>query len=246
MFVTNFAKCVPASRGLFRLFSGVIATGAFLLPSRAAAQSTVVDEGTFQISVSGSPVGSERFSIRSSETAEGLQLIATAEIALRENGAEVQLRPALQVAGGDMAVSAYQVKISGGRNEEVFVTATDGRFLTRSLSDRGERERELRAVAGTVLIDLGVAHHYHFLVNAVGGRNGAINLIVPREGRQHELALSEVGRESIDISGQSVAAVHLRLGAGADTRDIWVDDAGHVLRVDHPAVGYSAVRVELP
>jgi hypothetical protein len=227
------------------LVSAFVTFGLFS-PEHAASQSTLVDEGTFEVSMAGSPAGSEHFSIRSSETPQGPQLIATAEITLRENGTEVQLRPALQLAGGDMAVTAYQVKISGGRNEEVFVTATDGRFLTRSLTDRGERERELRAVAGTILIDLGVAHHYHFLVNAAGGRTGALTLIVPREGRQHELALSEVGRESIDISGQSVPSVHLRLGAGPEAREIWVDDAGRVLRVDHPAVGYSAVRVELP
>ena len=245
MYMTSLWIFAPASRGLFRLVSAIVAF-ALVSPHGAASQSTLVDEGTFEISVAGSPAGSERFSIRSSETPQGSQLIATAEITLREDGMEVQLRPALQLAGGDMAVTAYQIKISGGRNEEVFVTATDGRFLTRSLSDRGERERELRAVAGTVLIDLGVAHHYHFLVNPVGGRRGEVTLIVPREGRQHELALSEVGPESIDISGRSVSAVHLRLGAGPDTREIWVDGAGRVLRVDHPATGYSAVRVGLP
>jgi hypothetical protein len=246
MSVTVFAKPAPAIRGLFHLIPAALAAFVLFSPAPASSQSTVVDEGTFAISMGGSPAGSERFSIRSSETAEGRQIIATAEITVQENGAELQLRPALQLAGGDMAVSAYQVKISGGRNEEVFVTAADGRFLTRSLSDRGERERELRAVAGTVLIDLGVAHHYHFLANPIGGRAGSVTLIVPREGRQHELALADVGREQIDIAGRSVAALHLRLGAGPDTRDIWVDDAGHVLRVDHPAVGYSAVRAEVP
>jgi hypothetical protein len=246
MSVMALATLAPAPRGLFRLMAAVVAAFALLSPRQAGAQGTLVDEGTFQISVGGTPAGSERFSIRSSETPQGSQLIATAEITLREDGAELQLRPALQLTGGDMAVTAYQVKISGGRNEEVFVTATDGRFLTRSLSDRGERERELRAVAGTVLVDLGVAHHYHFLVNPVGGRRDAVTLIVPREGRQHELSLSEVGNEPVDVGGRSVSALHLRLGAGPDTRDVWVDDAGRVLRVDHPAVGYSAVRVELP
>jgi hypothetical protein len=245
MSVTVLSRSAPASRGLFRVVSAAVAF-ALASPLGATSQSTMVDEGTFEISVGGSPAGSERFSIRSSETPQGSQLIATAEISLREDGMDVQLRPALQLAGDDMAVTAYQVKISGGRNEEVFVTATDGRFLTRSLSDRGERERELRAVAGTVLIDLGVAHHYHFLVNPVGGRRGDVTLIVPREGRQYELTLSEVGPEPIDVSGRSVAAVHLRLGDGPDAREIWVDAAGRVLRVDHPAVGYSAVRVGLP
>ena len=35
--------------------------------------------------------------------------------------------------------------------------------------------------------------------------------------RQYELALSEVGRESIDIGGQSVGAVHLRYDASLYT-----------------------------
>ncbi len=214
-------------------------------PKTGEAQSTLVDEGTFEISLNGVPAGSERFSIRSSGPSSSPQLIATAEITLAEGGADVNLRPALQLTGSDMGIAAYQVKISGGISEEVFVTTTDGRFLTRSLSDRGEREGELRAEPGTVLLDQEVAHHYHFLVNSSAG-TGTVNFLVPREGRLHQLALSEVGRESIEISGQSVDAMHFRLGEGSDAREIWVDGMGRVLRVDHSALAYSATRSDLP
>lgn len=217
-----------------------------ILPGPGAGQSVLVDEGSFRITRNGAAAGSEDFTIRRSGSGSDPQFIATAEITLSQPGGALDLRPALQVVGPALAVSAYQVKISGSREEEIFVTAGDDRFLLRTRSSRGEREQELRAVPGTVLLDLGVAHHHHFLANAAVSLEETIPVIVPREGRRYDLALSEVGAESIQIGGRPVEARHLRLGGGAQGWDVWIDSRGRVLRVDHPPSGYSAVRTEPP
>lgn len=227
-------------------WSGVLGALLILLPSVASGQGVLVDEGTFDISLNGAPAGSEHFAIRRSGSDSNPQFIATAEISIAAPEGPLDLRPALQVVGPSATVSAYQVKISGARREEVYLTAGDQRFLIRTRSERGERERELRDVPGTVLLDTYVAHHYHFLVNGPFESGGRVPVIVPTEGRAYMLPLSEMGTETLSIGGRPVQLRHLQLGDGEAARQVWVDGQGRVVRVELPASGYAAVRESLP
>ena len=223
-------------------------TLALLLASSkpASAQGIVVDEGTFELSIRGQPAGTEDFLIRRSSAGPDAQIIATAEVSINGPQGQLELRPALQVLGQTLAVSAYQTKVSGAREEEVFVTAGDGRFLLRIRSTRGEQERELRAAPGMLVLDTGVAHQHFFLSLRLMSGNGPLVAIVPREGRQVEVTLVESSQETIQIAGQAVESERLSLTVDQDSRDIWVDSEGRVLRVSDSASGYSAVRTTLP
>ena len=239
-------------RGTARVLLG---TGGFLLlpmlpalflSTPLSAQSVTLDQGTFHITVDGRDAGSENFSIRRSGTGGEAQVIATAEIQMEVPEGRTDIRPALQASGSDMAVSAYQVKVSGATQEEVYVTLGERRFLTTVRSERGEREREFRAAPGTLLLDPGVAHQYYFLSGRVGDSGGTFPVISPREGRQFELQVIVVGNESITIGGNAITARHLRLEADGGTRELWVDGEGRVLRLEQPAAGYVAVRQSAP
>ncbi len=210
------------------------------------AQSVVVDEGSFTISVNGRRAGTEDFAIRRSGVGPDAQIIATAEITITGREGRLDLRPALQVVGGVMAVAAYQMKISGSRDEEVFVTAGEGRFLLRMRSDRGERERELRAAPGTLLLDTDVAHQHYFLTHRLLALGRSLPVILPREGRQDDLTITDSGPDSVRIAGQDVESRHIRLSIGQDIRDVWIDPDGRVLRVADTSSGYTAVRTALP
>ncbi len=219
----------------------------FLLPSPATAQSVAVDEGSFRISVDGQTVGSESFSIRRSGSGADAQIIATGEIQMEVPEGHLDLRPALQTSGGDMAVSAYQIKVSGHRQEEIYMTLGDRRFLTNIRSERGEQEREFRAAPGTLLLDTGVAHQYYFVGSRFPEGNGTVTVIVPREGRQHELRVTQVGSESVTLAGgQQVSARRLTLEGNQETRELWVDSEGRVLQVQHGDSGYVALREQAP
>ncbi len=215
-------------------------------PSPAEAQSVTVDEGVFVISMNGQRVGTESFTIRRSGSGDDAQIIATAEIQLELSEGLTDLRPSLHAVGRDMAVYAYQIKVSGGHQEELTVREGDRRYITRVRSERGEREREFRAAPGTLLLDSDVAHQFHFLASRLTGGATTIPVISPREGRQYELRVSEVGTESIQIGGASVQARHLRLQGEGGTRDIWLDSEDRVLRVEQADRGYTAVRQALP
>jgi hypothetical protein len=225
----------------------LVAMAGLLLPSsHLTAQSVTVDEGVFRITVDGAEVGSETFAIRRSGTGADAQIIATAEIQMEMPEGALDLRPALQASGGDMAVSAYQIKVSGHRQEEVYVTLGDRRFRTSIRSERGEQEREYRATPGTVLLDTGVAHQYYFISSRIDGGNGSIPVIVPRESSQFDLTVTHVGDERIQIGGEGVDARHLRLEGNQETRELWVDSDGRVLRLEYPSGGYVAERERRP
>lgn len=217
-----------------------------LSPSPLVAQGVTVDEGTFTLYLDGREAGSESFAIRRSGEGAQAQIIATAEIQMEVPEGRLDLRPALQAAGEGMEVSAYQIRISGHQQEEIYVTLGDRRFRTSVRSERGEQEREYRATPGTVLLDTGVAHQYYFISSRAGESGARIPVLIPREGAQFELQVSVVGTDRIQIGGAAVDARHLRLEGRGETRDLWVDAANRVLRLEHAASGYVAERQQLP
>ncbi len=219
---------------------------AVLVPVWVEAQSVVLDEGSFEISIDGRRAGTEEFSIRRSGVGPNAQTIATAEITLSVPEGRLDMRPALQVIGRGITITAYQTKVSGAREEEVFVTAADGRFLLRMRSDRGEQERELRAVPGTLIIDRNVAHQHYFITHRMLEASGSIAVMIPGEGRQYQVTVTEVGEEQVQVGGRTLQSRHLQLTTGSETRDLWVDADGRVLRVTDPASGYSAIRTRPP
>jgi hypothetical protein len=231
----------PATRFLLSLGALV-----FLPALETEAQAVTLDEGIFQITIDGRPSGTEEFSIRRSGTGANAQIIAAGEILMEVPEGRLDLRPALRADGGDMAVSAYQIRISGHRQEEINVTLAERRYLSNVRSERGEQEREFRATAGTLLLDTGVAHQYYFLSTRFPSGGGTAPVIVPREGRQFDLRVTEVARETVTIGGQPIAARHLRLEGNQDVRDLWVDSEGRVLRIEHAASGYVATRERAP
>ena len=225
----------------------VASTAGFFLAGTGGAQidRPAIDEGIFTISMAGQPAGTETFSIRRSEPGEPVRIIAQGQIRIRTSTERTEAAPALQLTGADMALSAYQLKVSGDRTEEIYVTLGERRFLTRTVSDSGEREREYPAHSGTLLLDRGVAHHY-FVVGARFDEGiTSFPVLIPSEGRQLRMEATRVGGESIRIGGELVQARHIRLEGGGERRDIWLD-GHHVLRVEDPGSGYHAERQRLP
>lgn len=209
----------------------------------AAAQNVVLDEGTFQIYRGGAPVGTETFTIRRVGSGDDAHVLANAVVEMQLPTGRRELRPLLR-AGADFALSAYQMEVSGDEVVSVAVTATDRRFVARTRSESGEREREYRGGEGTLVLDEGVAHQYYFLGPAAD-RGGAVPVIVPRTGEQARLEVRDAGTESLRIGGRTVEARHVILSGEGQTHEVWFDERGRVLRVSIPALDYQAVRTEV-
>lgn len=215
--------------------------------SPLSAQGSTLDQGTFRILSGGTAVGTEEFVIRRTGSGADQQVIATAEIELRVPEGNTSLVPLLQASGSDMAVSGYQIKVSGNSQEEVSMRLEANRYVSRVRSERGEREREYRAASGTILLDPSVAHQYHFVAARLTNGSATIPSISPREGRQYELRVTTVSTSArVELGEGSVTARHLRLEGDGRTRELWVDAEGRVLRVEDPERNFTAVRTRAP
>lgn len=209
----------------------------------AAAQTEVVDEGTFRLSVRGTPVGTETFSIRRSGTGSTSTIVAQGRTVL-DSGE--QTRALLQVDGPALRPSAYQIEVTGSDRQSIRGQAAGNRFRAQIVSTAGEMMREYLASDGAVVLDEGVAHQHYFLVPRAG-EGDRVPVIIPRQSRQISATLSDAGAETIEIAGQQVSARRIDIEpAGMPARSVWVDAQGRVLRLRIPDSGYLAERTQLP
>jgi len=220
-----------------------IALSALAQPGRSAAQSVVVDEGTFAVSLRGAPAGTEQFAIRRAGVGDDAIVIANAVIRLDRGAGPMELRPLLEVTPLDDASVNYQLKVSGSESSELSVRVAGRRYVAHIRTDAGEEEREFLARPGTRIVEEGVAHHYYFLR---GVREGSSTPVIePRTRRQVQLTASAATEEEIALGATRVRARKLTLSAGEDVRVVWFDAQGRVLRVEIPALGYVAERQDL-
>lgn len=221
----------------------VVALSALAHPGPGAAQSVVVDEGTFAVTLGGAPAGTEQFTIRRAGVGDDAIVIANAVIRLDRGAGPTELRPLLEVTPLDDASVNYQLKVSGSEASELSVRAAGRRYVARIRTDAGEEEREFLARPGTRIVEEGVAHQYYFLR---GVREGSSTPVIePRTRRQLQLTASAAAEEELQLGPSRVQARKLTLSAGQDVRVIWFDAQGRVLRVEIPALGYVAQRQDL-
>lgn len=212
-------------------------------PGAGAAQSVVVDEGTFTVSLGGSRAGTEQFTIRRAGVGDEAIVIANAVIRLDRGAGPMELRPLLEVTPLDDASVNYQLKVSGSESSELSVRLAGRRYVARIRTDAGEEEREFLARPGTRIVEEAVAHQYYFLR---GVREGAATPVIePRTRRQVQLTAAAPVEEEIQVGTVRVQARKLTLSAGDDVRHVWFDAQGRVLRVEIPAQGYVAERQDL-
>jgi hypothetical protein len=206
---------------------------------------TVVDQGTFQVTVRGQAAGREEFSIRQTGSGRGTEVVASGRVELTLPGGTLELTPRLRARGLDAAPVNYQVDVGGDSPSRLLGQVGSGRFSARIVSAAGEQLREYVASDRALVLDDGVAHHYYFL--AQRARSGTVPVIVPRENRQVMAAVSSMGEERVTVAGSPVSLFHLVVRLpGYGERHVWVDALNRVIRVRIPETGYEAVRTEVP
>jgi hypothetical protein len=217
-----------------------------LVPFPARAQNVSVDEGAFRLYVNGQSAGREAFSIRRAGAGAQARIILRGTASLDLPGGRLNLAPAAEAGSGDLEVSAYQIKVSGSETTDISVSLSGRRYLARIVSSRGEQLREFRAGPGSVLLDDGIAHHYHLLTPFLESTSPvSLTVLTPRTQSQLRMTLSLVGREEVRVGHDLWPARRFRLDGGEGARDIWFDDQGRILRIEIPSQGYVAERESL-
>ncbi len=217
----------------------ILSSALLLAAGPLAAQSSVVDEGSFTISRGGDRIGREDFVIRRTASPGGDVLVASATVSY--NGQ--RLSPALRTDQNG-APLAYQVEVRTGAEvrERLVGQVGRGRFSARLRTPQGESAKEYIVSTGALVLDDDVFHQYYFV--ALRDGSGSVPVVVPRRNVQVSMRIDQRGSEPITIGGRSISARHMVLSGSGEPRHIWADDEGRVLRVTVGDV--SAVRDEPP
>ncbi len=213
------------------------------LSAPAFAQVTSLDEGSFTITRNGERVGREDFSIRKSPGPGGFVFVAHAIVALGTH----RIEPSLSADTGG-TVQKYQTEVRDGGRSSVTYSGVSARdhYTARSSRQDGESAREFRLPPRTVAAEDEVVHQLWFIARR--GVGATVSVLAPLRGVVETVRVELVGDERISIDSHDIETRHLRLsteGSGA-TRDVWVDAAGHLLKVVIPASKIVAVRDEKP
>jgi hypothetical protein len=204
----------------------------------ASAQTTTIDEGSFTVTRAGR-TGREDFRIVR-VASPGPSLVATGTLV---NGTA----RVVAVLRSDTSGSPLDFQLDGREanelRERITIQASRDRLAARSQSPRGESAREYFLRPGMAVFDDEFAHEYYFLT--LQGR-GVIMAVLPRRNELAQLHVLSKGDEAIEIAGTRVVARHYVVSDSVSERQLWTDAAGRVLRVEAPALAFSAVRDALP
>ena len=207
------------------------------------AQSVVVDQGTFSVSIGGEVIGSEEFSIRRACFGRSASYIASGAVTLLRDGESQELRPLLSTHAPDGAADGYQLKVTGTDASEAVLNLVGPRFVSSFRSAAGEEEREFSASADTRIVEQFVAHHYYFLGNVSEGAR--VPVIEPRSRLVMDLVAGAWVDEEVRLGPNRVDARRVVFRDGEKERVVWFDRQGRVLRVEIPELQYVAERQDL-
>ena len=207
-------------------------------PLAASAQTTTIDEGSFTVTRAGR-TGREDFRI---------VRVASPNVVLVGTGTSVNgTSRIVAVLRTDTTGAPLDFQLDGRESNEVreriTIQATRDRLAARSQSPRGESAREYFLHPGMAIFDDEFAHQYYFLT--LQGRD-AVAAVLPRRNELAQLHVVSKGDDAIDIAGTRVAARHYVVSDAVSERQLWTDSAGRVLRVEAPALAFTAVRDALP
>jgi hypothetical protein len=236
----------------------VVSTG--LAAASSAAAQTTLDEGTFRLLAAGREIGRETFSIKRTGSGADIVTVAHSHLAVDSGGTRKTVESNIQLRGETLRPVTYQecrliraplappkgcpVKTAG--DQWVSASIAGRRVSAMVLTSASEQRREY-LVDDEAIIANGFANHYGFLVSRVSGASARVPLLVPSQNRQVIADVSITASAAVNIAGTAVPARRMVVQAeGEPERRVWVDEAGHVLRLEIPALDLIAERTAPP
>ncbi|NNF14634.1 MAG: hypothetical protein HKN72_15510 [Gemmatimonadetes bacterium] len=209
-----------------------------------SAQGVVIDQGQFEISVGGEPVGTEDFVIRRASLGLGAAFFANATIALGPDGSISRIAPLLRALPPDGHAESYQVEVTGEGAMDLRLAQSGRRYVATIRSEIGAEDREFQARPETRIIDLGVAHHHYFVRDLRSERPA--HVLEPRTRAQYTLTAVERQEVEIQVGPNSIQVRRVDFTSeGGHDRTVWYDRQGRVVRVEIPALAWTAERTDL-
>ena len=220
-----------------------ITSFAIIVPLGLSAQSVVVDQGTFGLSIHGERSGSEDFIIRRAGLGNQAAFISRGVVVRTLDGASEEFTTLLRVTATEGTAAGYEFKSSRPVPVEIMLNASGPRYFSRFISGEGQEEREFRAEPGTRIVEQQVAHHLYFLGNVL--KDSTVHVIEPLSRTDREFLVSTQQDEEIRLGRNRVLARRVIFTSADGDRIVWFDRQGRVLRVEIPTIGYLAEREDL-
>ena len=220
-----------------------ITSFAIIVPLGLPAQSVVVDQGTFGLSIHGERIGSEDFIIRRAGLGNQAAFISRGVVVRTLDGASEEFTTLLRVTATEGTAAGYEFKSSRPVPVEIMLNASGPRYFSRFISGEGQEEREFRAEPGTRIVEQQVAHHLYFLGNVL--KDSTVHVIEPLSRTDREFLVSTQQDEEIRLGRNRVLARRVIFTSADGDRIVWFDRQGRVLRVEIPTIGYLAEREDL-
>ena len=220
-----------------------ITSFAIIVPLGLSAQSVVVDQGTFGLSIHGERIGSEDFIIRRAGLGNQAAFISRGVVVRTLDGASEEFTTLLRVTATEGTAAGYEFKSSRPVPVEIMLNASGPRYFSRFISGEGQEEREFRAEPGTRIVEQQVAHHLYFLGNVL--KDSTVHVIEPLSRTDREFLVSTQQDEEIRLGRNRVLARRVIFTSADGDRIVWFDRQGRVLRVEIPTIGYLAEREDL-
>lgn len=222
------------------------ATGACLLSAVGATlvatfgvSAQTVDQGVFELTLSGEAIGSEEFVIQRTGTGAAQTTLARGTLSLSGSTVTTQL----QVTGPELSVFRYSVQVTGEDARSVNVARTGNRLQARTVAPWGEELREYRATPGTLLLDRGIAHHYFLLGRFLDRIPGSAHVVSPLAESEETLSGFELDGGTRRVAGEPTEVRILRVQSRGGAREAWFDSSGRLVRVSDEGSGFVAERV---
>lgn len=226
----------------------ILATALLLSGRPAWAQGPRLDVGSFTLFVNGRREGREQFSLQSIKSADGGAFELRAESAMGDHRSAVRLETdsagtPVRYAVEEREGTAIALRLGGQRIR--------GRFATLARSTHGEAAREYMLTPGAVVLENDGVHQYAMLVRerrAGIGDTLVVPTLTPIQSRQGTVRVVLVSKsDTVTIGGSRREAWYWRAIVDAgDTRMIWADGDGRILRVRIPSRGFEALRDDIP
>ena len=228
------------------LFSGMTAWALASRPAASLAGPPVLrDRGTFEISIAGSRIGTEKFQV----VPGGGKVVAKAEIELQAQRegkilafhslSELVLDPQLQPIS-----YTWSLEGAGSSRLEIDFTATPAQARYRTVNGKDDH-REFLLPKSLVVLDDNVLNQYGILVeryDQTSRGQQVFNAFIPQEALPGQVKMVEMGLEPVHLNGKSESLRHFVVTTELARIDLWADPQGRLWQVSVPAIKFHAVR----
>ena len=212
---------------------------ALLASEPVVAQGRTFDEGVLRVTIGGTEVAREEFSIlqgRSFDGVTGYRLLATAFYPPRRTRVTI---PSSIELGPDSLPRLAQFGPIAGRDLVTLAQFGARRLTLQEHRSTGRTFREYPGVTRNWVADDSLLSLYAL---PPGTATGTVRLVSPREGSRVDFVLTDRGLEETVVGTRKRSLRHLVLTAASDVRHLWYDTGGRLMKVEIPARQLLAVR----